>query len=177
MKYFLEKFLSGVIALVTSFSFCSCNYNQFDDEKIGKAMEEILTQLFNSVQDGDKETFKVFFADHVVELSDFEDGCNYVFDQYQGRVLSVKCNYPMGTGKHIVPGEQICYAFSTFDISTDRNSYTVFVEFYTKYQSKYHDDPYKIRKFKLLSKQQWDTGENFNDCSQRHGIYYPGWIN
>lgn len=164
------------MALITSFSLFGCT-SQFDEEKIGKDMEGILTQLFTSVQEGDKKAFKTFFADHVVELPDFEKGCDYVFEQFQGSVLSIKCDYPMGTGKHIVPGEQIHYAFTTFDVNTSENYYMVYVEFYTKYQSQYPDDPYKIKKFKLLNKHQWDNGITFNDCNQRYGIYYPGWLN
>lgn len=175
MKSILKKILIVTVALIASLNLCSCNLYQFDEEKVGKDMESVLTQLFNSVQDGDKEKFKTFFADHIVALPDFENGCNYVFDIYQGRVISVKCDYPMGTGKHIVPGEQICYAFQTFDIITNGNSYTVYVEFYTNYQSKYPNDPYKIRIFKLLNKQQLEDGETFHDCSLRYGIYYPGW--
>ena len=176
MKAYLKTIISSIVALVTSFSLFGCSSNQFDEEKTGKTMEEILTQLFISVQEGDKETFKTFFANQIIELPDFEEGCNYVFEKFQGHVLSVKCNYPMGTGKHIVPGEQICYALTTFDISTNENSYVVYVQFYTKYQSQYPDDQYRISKFKLLNKQQLEAGETYNDCTQRYGIYYLGWL-
>lgn len=177
MSSALTRFFSSVVALITSFSLFSCNSNRFDEEKIGKDMEVVLTQLFDAVHEGDEKTFKNFFADHVVELPDFEDGCKYVFDVYKGELLGVKCHYPIGTGDHIVPGEQICYAFTIFDIITRENNYTVYVEFYTRYKSKYPDFSYKIRKFKLLNKQQLDADETFNDCTQRNGIYYPGWIN
>ncbi len=171
MKFVLRKFFIGAIVLITLFNLLGCSYDQFDEEKIGENMEGVLSRLFEIVQIRDQERFKSFFADHVVELSDFEEGCNYVFEQYQGGELSVKCDYPMGKGKHIVPGEEISYAFTTFDVSTDENNYTLYVQFYTN-----SDNQYKIRKFKLLSKQQLDSGENFNDCTQRYGVYYPGWL-
>ena len=176
VKPILKKIMSGVVALIATLNLWGCKFNQLDEEKIGHDMEGILTQLFNAVQARDQETFKTFFADHVVSLSDFEDGCNYVFNLYQGELLNINCNFPMATGKRIVPGEQICFAIATFGINTSENEYVAYVEFYTQYRSKYPETPYKIRKFKLLSKQQLENSENFNDCTQRYGIYYPGWI-
>lgn len=148
-------------------------------------MEEILTQLFVAVQEGDEDTFKTFFANHVVVLPDFEDGCNYIFDIYQGDLVSVKFYSAGHTGKHIVPGEQICYAYMTFIIITSKNEYQACVEFYTKYESKYSDDSYKIKQFSLFPKQS-DGGfiprENDGNFSkdwiafEKDGIYYPGWM-
>ena len=174
MKSYLKKIISSAMALITSFSLFGCT-SQFDEEKIGKDMEGILTQLFTSVQEGDKKTFKTFFADHVVELPDFEKGCDYVFDKYKGELVDVNFLSTTSTGKHIVPGEQICYAFMTFIAVTSEGEYLACVEFYTKYESKYPNDPYKIRKFGLFAK--LDNG-NFEDggVGQRYGIYYPEWL-
>jgi hypothetical protein len=82
----------------------------------------------------------------------------------------------MGEGTRFVPGERIHYAFTTFNIITNENEYVAYIDFYTQYSSKYPEGSYRIRMFKLLTKQMLDDGENFHDCSLRHGIYYPGWL-
>ena len=173
----LRNFFCVLIAMLLIISFCSCSYDHFDEEKTGKEMEQILAQLFTSVQEGDRETFKTFFADHVISMYDFEKGCEYIFDKYQGNLESVTFLSGGHTGKHIVPGEQICYAYMTFGLKTTICEYKVCIEFYTKYESKYPDDPYKIRKMGLLEKLE---DGNFEDAglglSQRYGIYYPGWL-
>lgn len=176
MTSILKKFLSAVVALITLFSFSGCNTNQFDEEQIGKDMEGVLTQLFQAVQNRDQEKFQTFFADHVIELDDFEYGSNYVFDLYQGEFAEVNFRSAGHTGDHLVPGEQICYAYMTFIVSTSEAEYLACIEFYTKYESKYPDDPYKIRKFSLLEKQDDGSFEKGEGFSQRYGIYYPGWL-
>ena len=172
-----KKILGAIVALITLFSFFGCQFNGLDEEKIGADMEKTLYRLFNAVQNENREEFKAFFADHVVSLSDFEEGCNYVFDRYEGDLVSVKLRSSGHTGKHIVSGEHIYYSYMTFIVVTSENEYMVCVEFYTKYESKYSDDPYKIRKFSLLAKQDDGSFEDDGDgFSQRYGIYYPGWV-
>lgn len=166
MRTVLKKFLSGAVALVIMLNLVGCS-NQMDEEQIGQDMEEVLTCLFDAVQERDLETFKTFFDDDVVTISDFEYGCNYVFELYQGDLLNINYFGTGHTGKTFTAEEQICYAYMTFDVITSEKEYRVGVEFYTQY-------PYKIRKFKLLDKQ-----ENVDDYgfSQRYGIFYPGWLN
>ena len=53
MKSYLKKIISGVVAMVTLFSLFGCSSNQIDEEKIAADMEMILTQLFDSVKNGD----------------------------------------------------------------------------------------------------------------------------
>ena len=187
MKSILKKILIVTVALIASLNLGSCNLYQFDEEKVGKEMESVLTQLFNSVQDGDKEKFKTFFADHVIELPNFEYGCKHIFDLYKGDLISVKFNAAGHTGKHIVPGEQIRYAYMTFLVITSQGEYRVCVEFYTKYESKYPDGLYKIIQLSFFPKQSdgnfipRESDGNFDSdwiaFGSRHGIYYPGWNN
>lgn len=185
MKSYLNKIISGIVAVLTSFSLFSCSFNHIDKEEMGKTMEKILTQLFMSVQDGDKNEFRTFFADHVIELPTFEDGCNYIFDIYQGDLESVSFHSAGHTGKHIVSGEQICYAYMTFIITTSQNEYQVCVEFYTKYESKYPNAPYKIKQISLfpkLSDGSFIPKESDGNFSKdwisfaQDGIYFPGWM-
>ena len=177
MRTTLKKVLSTAVALIMLFSLSSCSLNQYDEEKVGKDMEEILTQLLETVQEGNKELFKTFFAYHVVELPDFEEGLNYVFEKYQGYLLDVKLRSAGHTGDEIRPGEHRYYAYMTFIATTSEKEYMICVEFYTKYESENPEEPYKIRKFSLLAKQEdgnfEDDGMGFN---LRYGIYYPGWI-
>lgn len=175
MKLYLKRIISGAVAVIASFSLFGCSSNQLDEKKIAADMEIILTQLFDSVKNGEKEVFKSFFAEEAVTLSDFEEGCNFVFNQYHGDLLRIDCNFPMGMGTRFVPGERIHSAFTTFNIVTSENEYVAYIDFYTQYSSKYPEGSYKIRIFKLLTKQMLDDGENFHDCSLRYGIYYPGW--
>ena len=175
MKSYLKKIISGVVAIVTLFSLFGCSSNQIDEEKIAADMERNLTQIFDSIKNGDKETFKTYFADEALNTSDFEDGWDYLLDQYKGDLLSIDCKFPMGTGTDFVPGERIHRAFTTFNIITNENEYVAYIDFYTQYSSKYPEGSYKIRLFKLLTKQMLDDGENFHDCSLRYGVYYPGW--
>ncbi len=140
-------------------------------------MEQILTQLFSSVQEGDRETFKTFFADDAVSKYDFEKGCDYIFDKYQGELESVTFLSVGHTGKEFVPGEQILYALMTFGLKTSEREYEVVIEFYTQYESKYPNDPYKIRKMYLLNKSEDGSFEKVDSgISLRYGIYYPGWL-
>lgn len=179
MTSILKKILSCTLALITSITFFSCGNmkdSQIKQNDVGKHMEEVLAKLLDSINNDEKETFKDFFSEDVLTLHDFENGYNFVFGMYQGDLLSISCNFPLGTGQHIVPNEHICYAFTTFDIVTSENEYVAFVEFYTQYLSKYPENSYKIRKFKILDKQSLDNGANFNDCTQRYGIYYPEWV-
>ena len=172
----MKKIICFLMTVLIIFTLCACS-DEPDEKQVGKDMEQILTQLFTSVQEGNQETFKTFFADHVVSMYDFKKGCDYVFDKYQGDLESVTFYSGGSTGKHIVPGEHICYASMTFDLKTSECEYRVCVEFYTKYESKYPDDPYKIRKMSLLAK--LDDGSFEDDglgFSQRYGIYYPGWL-
>ena len=175
MKSHLKKIISGIVAIVTLFSLFSCSSNQIDEEKTATDMKEILTQLFDLIKNGDKEVFKTYFADEALNVSDFEDGWDFLFDQYKGDLLSIDCKFPMGAGTKFVPGERIHYAFTTFNIITNENEYVAYIDFYTQYSSKYPKGSYRIRLFKLLTKQMLDDGENFHDCSLRYGIYYPGW--
>ena len=152
-----------------------CSSNQIDQEKIAADMEIILTQIFDLIKNGDKETFKTYFADDALNVSDFEDGWNFLLTQYKGDLLNIDCKFPMGEGTRFVPGERIQTAFTTFNIITNENEYVAYIDFYTQYSSKYPEGSYKIRIFKLLTKHMLDDGENFHDCSLRYGIYYPGW--
>ena len=176
MKAYLKKIISGVVAVLISFSLFSCNSNQMDEEKIATDMEGVLTRLFNAVQLQDKETFKTFFADDVIELPDFETGCDDVFDRYRGELVSVKFGDLGSTGKRIVPGEEICYAHMTFTVITSETEYKAVVECYTQYESKYPNDPYKIKKFAILDEQNYDDFDHGYGFSQRQGIFYPGWL-
>ena len=178
MRSVFNKILSGAIVLIALFHLWSCNTYQIDEEKVGKHMEGVLTQLFNAVQLRDKDTFQTFFADHVVSLPDFEAGWDYVIDQYQGNLMEVKFRSTGYTGEHIVPKDKIHYAYMTFIVITSEAEYMVRVEFYTKYASTYPNDSYKIRKFSLLSKlENGDFEDDGMGFTQRYGIYYPGWIN
>ena len=125
----------------------------------------------------DKESFKTFFDGDILTQPDFEIGMDHVFSSYAGNVQSVTCKFPMSIETWFEPGERIYLACTNFNIITSENEYIVYVEFFTQYESKYPNSPYKIRRFKLLQKQEWDNGENFTDCTQRLGIYYPGWLN
>ena len=176
MKAYLRKIISGVVAVLISFSLFSCYSDQMDEEKIATDMEGVLTRLFNAVQLQDKETFKTFFADDVIELPDFETGCDDVFDRYRGELVSVKFRGLGYTGDSIVPGEQICYAQMTFNVITSEAEYKAVVEFYTQYESKYPDDPYKIKTFAVLDGQNDDDFDHGYGFSQRQGIFYPGWL-
>lgn len=49
-------FLMTVLIIVT---LCACS-DEPDEKQVGKDMEQILTQLFMSVQEGNQETFKTF---------------------------------------------------------------------------------------------------------------------
>lgn len=175
MKSYLKKFISVVIAMLTLFNLFGCSSNQIDQEKIAADMEIILTQIFDLIKNGDKETFKTYFADDALNVSDFEDGWNFLLTQYKGDLLNIDCKFPMGEGTRFVPGERIQTAFTTFNIITSENEYVAYIDFYTQYSSKYPEGSYKIRIFKLLTKHMLDDGENFHDCSLRYGIYYPGW--
>jgi len=174
VKSYLKKIISGVVAMVTLFSLFGCSSNQLNEQKIAMDMEIILTQLFDSVKNGEKEIFKTFFADFVLNDSDFEEGCDYVFALYQGDLLEIDCNLPLVTGTLFVPGERIHSAETSFHIITSVNEYVLFIGFYTQY-SKYPEGSYKIKTFKLITKQMYDGGEDFTDCSLRNGIYYPNW--
>jgi hypothetical protein len=137
----------------------------------------VLSELLRDVQAQDKESFKTFFDEDILTQPDFENGMNYVFSSYTGNVQNITCKFPMSIETWFEPGERIYLACTNFNIITNENEYIVYVEFFTQYESKYPNSPYKIRKFKLLQKQEWDNGENFTDCTQRLGIYYPGWLN
>lgn len=170
-----KKILCVLITILIVSTFTACS-DEPDEKQIGKDMEKVLSELFTSVQAQNEETFKSFFDDDVLGQPDFEDGMNYVFSSYNGDVQSVTCKFPLGIGTDFEPGERIYRAFSTFDIITNENEYVVYVEFFTRYESKYPNAPYKIIIFKLLEKQALENGENFHDCSQRRGVYYPDWI-
>lgn len=176
MKAYLKKIISGVVAVLISFSLFSCYSDQMDEEKIATDMEGVLTRLFNAVQLQDKETFKTFFADDVIELPDFGTGCDDVFNRYRGELVSVKFRGFGYTGDSIVPGEQICYAQMTFNVITSEAEYKAVVEFYTQYESKYPNDPYKIKTFAVLDGQNDDDFDHGYGFSQRQGIFYPGWL-
>ena len=118
-----KKILGAIVALIILFSFFGCQFNGLDEEEIGADMEKTLYRLFNAVQNENREEFKAFFADHVVSLSDFEEGCNYVFDRYEGDLVSVKLRSSGHTGKHIVSGEHIYYSYMTFIVVTSENEY------------------------------------------------------
>ena len=164
MKSYLKKFISVVIAMLTLFNLFGCSSNQIDQEKIAADMEIILTQIFDLIKNGDKETFKTYFADDALNVSDFEDGWNFLLTQYKGDLLNIDCKFPMGKGTRFVPGERIQTAFTTFNIITNENEYVAYIDFYTQYSSKYPEGSYKIRIFKLLTKHMLDDGENFHDC-------------
>lgn len=171
----MKKVLSSIIVIIIIlFSFVGCT-PKLSDEEIGKAMEGVLTQLFTAVQNNDQEKFKTFFADHVVELPDFEKGCNYVFERYKGNLNSVNFYSAGHSGKHFRQKETISYSYMTFFVNTNEKEYMSCVEFYTKYESKYPDDSYKIRKFSLVEKQWNGDFEDFDGFNLRYGVYYPGW--
>ncbi len=175
MKPYLKKIINVVLVIVTLLSLFGCSSNQIDQEKIAVDMEIILTQIFESIKNGDKETFKTYFADEALNSSDFEDGWDFLVAQYKGDLLDIDCKFPMGEGTRFIPGERVHCAFTTFNIITNENEYVVYIDFYTQYSSKYPEGSYKIRIFKLLTKQMLDDGDDFHDCSLRYGIYYPSW--
>ena len=162
------------ILIILTFPACSDEPNE---EKAGKDMEVVLSELFLAVQVQDQESFKTFFDGDILTQPDFENGMNYVFSSYTGNVQNITCKFPMSIETWFEPGERIYLACTNFNIITNDNEYIVYVQFFTQYESRYPNSPYKIRRFKLLQKQEWDNGENFTDCTQRLGIYYPGWLN
>ena len=62
MQTYLKRIIGGILAIITSFSLFGCSSNQIDEGKMATDMEEILTQLFMSVQCGDKNTFRNFLV-------------------------------------------------------------------------------------------------------------------
>ena len=172
----LKKVLCFLMTILIVSTFCACS-DEPNEEKAGKDMEVVLSELFRTVQAQDQESFKTFFDGDILAQPDFEDGMNYVFSSYTGNVQNITCKFPMSIETWFEPGERIYLACTNFNIITNENEYIVYVEFFTQYESKYPNSPYKIRRFKLLQKQEWDNGENFTDCTQRLGIYYPGWLN
>ena len=180
----MKKIICFLMTVLIIFTLCACS-DELDEKQVGKDMEQVLTELFSAVQKQDKNSFISFFDDDVSAQLDFENGCQYVFDTYQGELVGVDFLSAGHTGKLFVQGEQICYAYMSFRIITSENEYEVCVEFYTQYESKYPNDPYKIRQFSIFPK--LDDGSfipkesdgNFSEdwiaFGQRHGIYYPGW--
>ena len=106
------------IFLISTFTACS---DKPDEEQAGKDMEQVLTELFSTVQEQDKNAFISFFDDDVSAQLDFENGCQYVFDTYQGELVGVDFRSAGHTGKLFVSGEQICYAYMSFRIITSEN--------------------------------------------------------
>ena len=140
-------------------------------------MEDDFCNSLISVQEGDKERFKNFFAEDATKQYDYATGRDYVFEKYQGELISVTMNGIGSTGTTFVPGETIHYAYLNAYVVTSEKEYMVCAEFYTHYESKYPDDLYKIRKFALLAKQ--DDGDYEDDglgTNLRYGIFYPGWL-
>ena len=170
----LKRILCFLLTILIVAPLCACS-DELNEEQIASDMEGILTELFGAVQAQDKEAFKAFFASEALNVSDFDDGWDYLLAQYKGDLLSIDCKLPMGIGTNFVPGERIHSAFTTFNIVTSENEYVAYIDFYTQYSSKYPEGSYKIRIFKLLTKQMLEDGENFHDCSLRYGIYFPGW--
>ena len=180
----LKRILCFLLTILIVAPLCACS-DEPNEEQIASDMEGILTELFGAVQAQDKEAFKAFFADHVIELDNFEDGCGYVFNTYQGDLIDISFYSAGHEGTEFTQEERICYAYMSFIVTTSKTEYMVCVEFYTKCDSKYSDDSYKIRQLSVFPKQ--DDGsfipiENDGNFSkdwisfgQRHGIYYPGW--
>lgn len=98
MKSYLKKFISVVIAMLTLFNMFGCSSNQIDQEKIAADMEIILTQIFDLIKNGDKETFKTYFADDALSesgtdkpFSHLETVCRTTFSF----IASSSCDSPL----------------------------------------------------------------------------------
>ena len=143
-----------------------------DEETITQTAQELVVSLLESVENEDTETFKHLFADHVVTMTDFEIGKEYVFDLYKGKIQSIS-KKSLHTGYSIGPGiSRTNYAYVSFDIVTNEGKYKMCIEFYTKD----NENQGKLRKMKILENEDLPGSGYFADMGLRYGIYYPGWI-
>ena len=171
-----EKILCGILVLLLVVSCAGCGIVRIDEKKVEEDMEDVFRNLLISVQEGDKERFKNFFAEDATKQYDYATGRDYVFEKYQGELISVTMNGIGSTGTTFVPGETIHYAHVVAFVVTSEMEYKVVAEVYTHYESKYPNDPYKIRKFSLLKKLENGKYESGVGTNLRYGIFYPGWL-
>ncbi len=179
MHRVLKKLLCGIAVLATLLGFGSCGlryvpgYSYKEEKQILERIKAILVDLLDSAQSQDEITFETFFADHVVAMSDFEDGKNYVFDTYDGNLIRIEGPSNISsTGEEIGSGYHNTNVFTWFNVITDQSEYKVLLEIYINAPP---NNSYKIRKFKIYNKQEADQ-HNQADMNLRYGVYYPGWI-
>ena len=146
----MKRILCGILVLLLVVSCAGCGIVRIDEKKVEEDMEDVFRNLLISVQEGDKERFKSFFAEDATKQYDYATGRDYVFETYRGELISVTMIGIGSTGKTFVPGETIHYAHVVAFVVTSEMEYKVVAEVYTYYKSKYPNDPYKIRKFSLL---------------------------
>ena len=120
----LKKVLCFLMTILIVSTFCACS-DEPNEEKAGKDMEVVLSELFRAVQAQDKESFKTFFDGDILTQPDFENGMNYVFSSYTGNVQNITCKFPMSIETWFEPGEKIYLACTSFDIITNENEYIV----------------------------------------------------
>lgn len=178
----LKRIFVTILVFTVSIGLCGCLnkivyiFDPIDEEDAAAQIEKLFVDLLDAVNENQTEVFDTYFANHVLTLHDFEKGRNYLFETYKGELIDIE--HSVGSsGESIEPGEHYWYQSVYFDIITSENEYMACVEFYTKYKSENPEEPYKIRKIKLVEKQNFENSGKYTDCGLRYGIYYPGWVN
>ena len=173
MKY-IKKILSVSVIFAVIFALVGCGLLNFDDESaIKEKTKTRAIEVLATLENGDREAFRVSFEAWICDMPDYGKGENYSFDFFKGEVLSVE-QRTFHTGERI-SNVQDSYktATGTYDVVTSEGEYVVYIQYFISHTNEEYIG--KLRKFKLIDKKDAEPG----CCAEmgwKYGVYYPGWV-
>ena len=161
--------LFGIVVCMTG-----CNINNIfktEEEK----NDEKCQQIIMAIENHDADALKGLFSKTALhETSDFSEGCDYLFSEYHGTVVSIKrTRYSSNT--HYESGKHAREIDCEYEITTSEETYFLY---FNDWESN-TIDPEKegLYSVKMVTLEIKDNTENFDPGSRnkRAGIYYPAW--
>ena len=150
-------------------------YLKDEEAEAEEDVKKIVASIFQILETKDVEGFKNLFDQSVIDMSDYKEGSDYTFNIFEGTVVSVSKKYIRSGGRTSNQEDSYSTITASFDISTDKNEYVLFFQYYSNHDETIRID--KLTKFKLLLVSDIEKYDGFRDMTAKLGIFYPGWVN
>jgi hypothetical protein len=165
-KRFLIAFL-----LIPILLFNSCSFLEPTGDNSRVAAEAHIKQVAEYIQSHDKDALKAMFSKKALaEADDIGGRMDYLFDFFQGKVLSLEFDGCLGSGKNDY-GHQIKYMKAGEYVNTDKQKYMIFIWEYVLDTD--HPDNVGIYMLQVIKAEDEDKESARINNKFYAGIYMP----
>ena len=171
----MKKFSFELLLLASTLLLSSCFFPGgrgviFDDS--GSKTDALMEQVFDILERKDHSALKAMFSPKALnEANDFEINMEYLFELFQGEIISWKKTSRSGETKNRY-GKKSIQAISRYTVTTDKDEYLFLIVWYTR--DDFDADNIGVQTLRVLRTDDKETQfKMWEEMITTPGIYKP----